>query len=338
MILVTGMPAMICTLAMQQVLQGITYMITGAAPVYGMPDSVKVLGQGYLWIIPVPVIIMVVCFAIGGFIMKRTYVGRYFYAVGSNPEATRLSGLSVKKIQLLSYLINGFFCGIAGIVMMSRIFSGQPKAGVGFEMDVITACVIGGVAFSGGKGTISGLVEGVLIMGVLSNGLGVKGVDSYTQLVFKGVVLILVVGIDCYQAIARQEPQDEDLLDRTASTGGQGEREGRGKMKVLVADRREEIYDRFKAFCEASDKACFKGLTIEYAKDTLPVRYGNFEEFVQKMEREGPEWIEPDQEVLEKIADADILLTEWGGRVQPGDRSGEKTEADRHHPQRPREH
>jgi D-3-phosphoglycerate dehydrogenase len=84
-------------------------------------------------------------------------------------------------------------------------------------------------------------------------------------------------------------------------------------MKVLVADRREEIYDRFKAFCEASDKACFKGLTIEYAKDTLPVRYGNFEEFVQKMEREGPEWIEPDPEVLEKIADADILLTEWGG-------------------------
>jgi ribose transport system permease protein len=201
MILVTGMPAMICTLAMQQVLQGITYMITGAAPVYGMPDSVKVLGQGYLWIIPVPVIIMVFCFAIGGFIMKRTYVGRYFYAVGSNPEATRLSGLSVKKIQLLSYLINGFFCGIAGIVMMSRIFSGQPKAGVGFEMDVITACVIGGVAFSGGKGTISGLVEGVLIMGVLSNGLGVKGVDSYTQLVFKGVVLILVVGIDCYQQL-----------------------------------------------------------------------------------------------------------------------------------------
>lgn len=198
-ILTTGMPAMICTLAMQQVLQGLNYMLTGAAPVYGMPDSVKVLGQGYLWIIPVPVIIMVACFIVGGFIMKRTYIGRYFYAVGSNPEATRLSGLSCKKIQMLSYLINGVFCGIAGVVMMSRLFSGQPKAGSGYEMDVITACVIGGIAFSGGKGTISGLIEGVLIMGVLSNGLGVKGVDSYTQLVFKGIVLILVVGIDCYQ-------------------------------------------------------------------------------------------------------------------------------------------
>lgn len=126
-------------------------------------------------------------------------MGRYFYAVGSNPEAARLSGLSVKWIQLLAYVINGVFTGLAGIVMMSRLFSGQPKAGVGYEMDVITACVVGGVAFTGGKGTIHGIIEGVLVMAVLSNGLGVKGVDSYTQLVFKGVVLILVVGIDCYQ-------------------------------------------------------------------------------------------------------------------------------------------
>lgn len=199
LILSTGMPPMICTLAMQQVLQGFVYIMTDATPVYGLPESLRFLGQGYVWIIPVPVIIMAVCFAIGGFIMKKTYIGRYFYAVGCNPEASRLSGLRVKLIQLISYLIDGLFCGIAGLVMMSRIFSGQPKAGTGYEMDVITACVVGGIAFSGGKGTLLGLIEGVIVMGVLTNGLGVQGVDSYTQLVFKGVVLILVVGIDSFE-------------------------------------------------------------------------------------------------------------------------------------------
>lgn len=198
LILVTGMPPMICTLAMQQVLQGLAYMLTQATPVYGLPDSIKPLGQGYVSIIPIPVIIMVICFAIGAFVLKRTYIGRYFYAVGCNQEAARLSGVNVKKVQLISYLIDGVFVGIAGLVMMSRIFSGQPKAGVGYEMDVITACVVGGIAFSGGRGNISGLILGVLVMGVLTNGLGVQGVDSYTQLVFKGVVLILVVGLDCF--------------------------------------------------------------------------------------------------------------------------------------------
>lgn len=219
MILGTGMPAMICTLAMQQVLQGVTYMITGAAPIYGMPDSVKILGQGFVGPVPIPVIVMIICFVICGFVLNRTYLGRYFYAVGSNAEAARLSGLSVKKIQLLSYVINGLFCGIAGVVMMSRLFSGQPKAGVGYEMDVITACVVGGIAFSGGKGNIAGLIEGVLVMGVLSNGLGVKGVDSYTQLVFKGVVLLLVVGIDCFQQnrAKRQKMRIKDSSESKAS-------------------------------------------------------------------------------------------------------------------------
>lgn len=199
MILLTGMPPFIGTLAMMQVLQGLAYMITNATPVYGMPDSIKVIGQGYVGFVPVPVIIMIVCFIVGGFILNKTYFGRHLYAVGSNAEAARLSGLNVTKIQFLSYVVGGVFTGIAGIVMMSRIFSGQPKAGIGYELDVITACVVGGIAFSGGKGTISGLILGVLVMGVLSNGLGVLGVDAYTQLVCKGAVLALVVGIDCFQ-------------------------------------------------------------------------------------------------------------------------------------------
>ena len=213
LILTTGMPPMICTLAMQQVLQGGAYMLTRATPVYGLPDGLKVLGQGYLGVIPIPVIIMILCFVIGAFILKLTYFGRYLYAVGCNAEAARLSGVGVKKVQLFSYLIDGVFVGIAGLVMMSRIFSGQPKAGVGYEMDVITACVVGGIAFTGGKGNISGLILGVLVMGVLTNGLGVQGVDSYTQLVFKGIVLILVVGLDCFN---RNRAQKQKMKIKTS--------------------------------------------------------------------------------------------------------------------------
>ena len=137
-------------------------------------------------------------------------------------EAARLSGLAVVKIQMLAYLINGLFCGLAGIVLMSRLFSGQPKAGSGYEMDVITACVVGGVAFSGGKGNIIGLIEGVLVMGVLTNGLGVKGVDSYTQLVFKGIVLILVVGIDSYQQRKAKQQKMKIKTENVASEVKEG--------------------------------------------------------------------------------------------------------------------
>lgn len=216
LILSTGMPPMICTLAMQQVLQGVAYMLTNATPVYGLPNDMRFLGQGYILdFLPVPVALMAICFIVGAFVLNRTYLGRYFYAVGCNSEASRLSGLNVKLIKLLSYLINGAFTGIAGIVMMSRILSGQPKAGIGYEMDVITACVVGGIGFNGGKGTIVGLIEGVLVMGVLTNGLGVQGVDAYTQLVFKGLVLIAVVGIDCFSQ----------------------ERANRARMKVKVTEK-----------------------------------------------------------------------------------------------------
>jgi len=199
LILSTNMPPMICTLAMQQILQGVAYMMTQGAPVYGLPNELKVLGQGYVAdIIPIPVIVMFACFIVGGFIMIRTYIGRYFYAVGSNPEAARLSGLKVKFVQEISYIYGGLFYGIAGMVMMSRVFSGQPRAGEGYDMKVITACVVGGVGFNGGKGTIVGLLEGVLVMGILTNGLGVMGVDTYTQMVVQGFVLIIVVGLDCF--------------------------------------------------------------------------------------------------------------------------------------------
>ncbi len=200
-IVTTDMTPMICTLAMMQVLQGIAYTLTNALPVYGIPNSMKLLGQGYLGYIPVPVILMAFIFVIGAFLLKKTYIGRYLYAVGSNAEASRLSGLNVKMVKLIACAFSGLLAGIAGIVMTSRISSGQPTSGSGMEMDVITACVVGGVSLSGGRGSMFGVIIGVLIMGVLSNGFGVMGVSMYNQMICKGLILALVVGIDGLQQI-----------------------------------------------------------------------------------------------------------------------------------------
>ena len=196
----TRMPALIATLGTQNIIYGINYMICGGVSVYGIPESAKVLGQGYLFgVLPIPVLIMVLVFLVGGFILKRTYYGRYFYAVGGNAEATRLSGINTTKVKILAYSLCGLCAGIAGAINMSRANSGQPTAGHGYEMDVITACVVGGISAGGGDGKMSGVISGVLIIGVLSNGMTIMGISDYWQMVAKGLVLVLAVGMDYYQ-------------------------------------------------------------------------------------------------------------------------------------------
>lgn len=157
------------------------------------------LGQGYVGPIPIPVILMVICFAIGAFILIKTYFGRYFYALGGNEEAAELSGIHVKKVKCLVYSLSGLFAGIAGLVMLARANTGQPNAGVGYEFDVITCVVLGGVSVNGGSGKISNVIAGVLIIGVLSNGMVLLNVSSYMQMVIKGIILLLAVGSDCIQ-------------------------------------------------------------------------------------------------------------------------------------------
>jgi ribose transport system permease protein len=198
----TKIAPLIATLAMQTILQGVSYIICGGLPVYGLPKSIKVFAQGYIFgVIPIPVVIMLFIVAIGAFILNKTYLGRYFYAVGSNEEATRLSGINTDKIRIIVYTLCGLLSGMAGIIMLGRVSSGQPVAGVGYEMDVLTAIVLGGVSVSGGKGKISGAFIGVLIIGVLSNGMSILGIDEYYQLVIKGVVLLLAVIFDSLQLI-----------------------------------------------------------------------------------------------------------------------------------------
>ena len=193
------MPALIVTFASQTIFAGIAYIICNGTPISRFPESFLVIGQGYVGPIPVPVIIMIICFAVGAFILVKTYFGRYFYALGGNEEAAELSGIHVKKVICLVYSLSGLFAGIAGLVMLARANTGQPNAGVGYEFDVITCVVLGGVSVNGGSGKISNVIAGVLIIGVLSNGMVLLNISSYMQMVIKGIILLLAVGSDCIQ-------------------------------------------------------------------------------------------------------------------------------------------
>lgn len=193
------MPAIIATFATQIIFEGAAYIMSGGTPIYGFDPAFKMIGQGYVGPVPVPVIIMAITFGVGAFILNKTYFGRYFYAVGGNEEASRLSGIKVNSVKFMIYALSGFFAGLAGIVMLSRTNSAQPTAGKGFEFDVITCVVLGGVSVSGGFGKISNVIAGTLIIGILTNGMVLMNVSTYMQMVVKGIVLILAVGFDSIQ-------------------------------------------------------------------------------------------------------------------------------------------
>ena len=194
------MPPFIVTLGFMSILSGAALIISKGLPIFGFPKSFSILGQGYLWLIPIPIIIMIVFIGIGSFVLNKTYFGRYLYAIGGNEEASELSGINVSKIKTIVYALNGMFAGIAGVIMLSRTNSGQPTTGGGgFLFDVMTAVILGGVSIMGGSGAISGVIAGVLIMGVLSNGLVLMNTNVYLQDVVKGLVLLLAVAFDCIQ-------------------------------------------------------------------------------------------------------------------------------------------
>ncbi len=195
-------PPLIMTLGTCTFLQGFNYTICGGLPIYGLPASLKWAGQYNVFgAIPVLVIVMLLTLAAGVFILNKTYLGRYFYAIGSNEEATRLIGINADRIRILAYTLSGFMAGIAGILMLGRIGSGQPGAGDGYEMDVLTGCVLGGVSLSGGKGRLSNAFIGILIIGVLSNGMSIAGMGTFPQKMVKGIVLIFAVVLDRLQYV-----------------------------------------------------------------------------------------------------------------------------------------
>lgn len=202
-------PPLICTMAFMNILSGFAFIITQGMPVYGYKDAAfDLLGKGFVGPIPVPVIIMVGVIALGSVILSKSYFGRYFYAIGGNEEAALLSGINVNGIKTLVYTLSGAFAGLAGIIMLSRLGSGQPITGNGFEFQVIIGVVLGGVSVAGGSGKLSGVVAGVLIIGVLTNGLLLVNVNEYVQRVIQGVVLVLAVGFDAMSRVSKKRTQE----------------------------------------------------------------------------------------------------------------------------------
>ena len=199
----TPLPPFIVTLAMMQMARGFAYIYTSGAPIRTMYPEFYNLGTLFVWGIPIQVIYAVVIVAFSIYLLNRTKMGRHIYAVGGNREAARFAGINDRRILFFAYSYSGMLAGICGVVLAARMFSGQPTAGDGQEMETIASTVLGGTSMLGGQGTIGGTMIGVLIMGSLSNGMNLLGINSFWQYVVKGVVILFAVYIDVLKKRAR---------------------------------------------------------------------------------------------------------------------------------------
>ncbi|MCL2128106.1 MAG: ABC transporter permease [Treponema sp.] len=201
----TTIPPFIVTLAMMNIARGACYVYTNAQPIRIMSDSFNFIGSGYIAdVIPVPVIYLVLVIFISSFIMNRTKLGRHIYAVGGNATAAIFSGIKNGRVLFFGYLFSGVMAAVSGVILASRMFSGQPTAGQGFELDAIAAVVLGGTSMAGGVGKIGGTVIGALIIGVLNNGLNLLNINSFWQLVVKGIVILIAVYADFLKKQSRK--------------------------------------------------------------------------------------------------------------------------------------
>ncbi|PYT03646.1 MAG: ribose ABC transporter permease [Acidobacteria bacterium] len=199
-IAVLRIPAFIVTLGAMGIYRGIALLVTDGKAVVGVPSSFGYLAEGnLLGIVPVPLLIVVLVAAATHFLLVNTRPGRYCYAIGSNIEAARYSGIRVSRYQVLFYALLGALTGLAGSIESARLVTGQPTAGEGYELRVIAAVVIGGGSLAGGQGTVTGTIIGALIMGVLANGANLLGISSFAQQVVIGAVIVLAVTFDEFQ-------------------------------------------------------------------------------------------------------------------------------------------
>ena len=194
-----GLQPFIATLAMSQVCEGVAYLICSGKSVPVNDVVFNEIGTTRVLGIPLPAIIMVILFIIFGLVLSKTVFGRSVYMIGGNPEAARLAGLNPKKISTILYVIAAMIAAFAGVMMTTRMHSGQPAGGAGSEFDAITAAILGGVAFSGGKGNLAGCFIGLLIMQCFNNGLTVINVSSFWQTVAKGLLLIAALIFDYFR-------------------------------------------------------------------------------------------------------------------------------------------
>ncbi len=186
----------IVTLGTMTIGRGLALILSDGRPVSNLSDSFVFIGSGKIMGIPVLIVILILMFILCSVILNRTILGRYIYAVGGNEQAARASGINVRQVKMAVYSISGLLAGLAGILLTSRITTGQPNAGAGFELDAIAAVVIGGTSTTGGKGTIAGTLIGVLLIGVINNSLDLLNVTSYYQQVVMGIIIIGAVVLD----------------------------------------------------------------------------------------------------------------------------------------------
>lgn len=192
-----AIPPFIATLGTMVMHRGMLAVLTKGYPIVPVKNLYfKNIGSGYLGPIPIPIIIVVIIFVFFGWIMKNTKSGRYIYAVGSNEEASRCSGIKVDNVRLMVYVVAGVLYAVAAIILTSRLYSTGPLTGSGYELDAIAAPVIGGTSFMGGEGTIPNTGVGVLILGMLQNIFNLLGIRADYQGVFKGLIIIVAVGLD----------------------------------------------------------------------------------------------------------------------------------------------
>jgi len=189
-------PFFITTIGMMYAASGIALVITHENPISGLPDSFKIWGSRTVGIIPSQAIIAAIFFAICFFILKKSRLGRYTYAIGSNEQTTKLSGVNVKKYQIIIFTIGGLAAALAGIVIASRLSIGSPLIGSGYEIDAIASAAIGGVSMSGGEGSVAKTIAGAFILSVIRTGLNILGISTSNQKIFIGVILIIVVAVD----------------------------------------------------------------------------------------------------------------------------------------------
>ncbi|WP_323706545.1 ABC transporter permease subunit [Mammaliicoccus sciuri] len=193
-----SMAPFIATLATMTIVRGLTLVVTDGNPITNLGDSYmfQLFGKGYFFGIPVPAVTMIIVFIILAIILQKTTFGRHTYAIGGNEVASKISGIKVNRVKILIYGISGLMSALAGAILTSRLNSAQPTAGTSYELDAIAAVVLGGTSLTGGKGRIVGTFIGVLIIGVLNNGLNLLGVSSFYQQVVKGIVILIAVLID----------------------------------------------------------------------------------------------------------------------------------------------
>lgn len=203
----TGIPAFIMTFAMQTIARGAVYLICGGKPVSGMGDSFKILGQGDLNAllgvhipvigeIPLPIWVMTLIFAFTWVLLNKMKFGRYVYATGGNIQAAKASGVKTRSVIFRAFILTGVLASISGIILMSRMNSGQPQGAMNYEFDAISACVVGGTSLAGGSGTLSGVFIGCFIIAILNNMLNLNGISTYWQMVIRGLIIVGAVIID----------------------------------------------------------------------------------------------------------------------------------------------